>query len=468
MTENDKPGSNTAATEESPETPATDAAAGEPAAASAPPDRAGDGAAPPGATTAAETPATPRGAGRGTTFLAWLAFIIALGAAGYLGYQWWLEQGATAADDGTAALQSALGGVREDARENARALADTSDKLADTTQKLAAIEDRLSSMRRAIDQASQGVPARVREQVRDQVLEEVRGQLTDELDEIREQLRRQAAAADRVAQLEQRVGDNRSRLESLPARMDEMEQAMADLQVSSAGARREWLVGEAEHYMELANAQAQLAGNADLAALALQLADRRLRQIDDPAFTPVRRQLSEEITALQGVENVDVEGISLALASLADVVATLPLEEDVAPGTTAREDIGEELSGIDRAWAATKGAFSNLITVRRTDERLEPLLSPEAEYFLRTNIQLQLQTARLALLQGEPAVFRQSLEDVEAWLRRYFDADDKAVSGALETVAEIRASRVAGAGMPDVSGSLRALRERRAVAEGAE
>lgn len=277
----------------------------------------------------------------------------------------------------------------------------------------------------------------------------------------------QAADEDRVARLERQFRESRDVVESLPGRMQNLEESMANLQGISAGARDAWLIAEAEYYMQLANAQAQLAGNAELAAFALELADRRIRELGDPVYTPVRRQLADEIAALKTVEEVDVEGVSLTLASLADVVQSLRLDEDVSPEMPSPGTIDGELSGLQRAWAAVKNAVSEMISVRRTDEKLEPLLSPEAQYFLRTNIALQLQTARLALLKGEAAIFRESLQDAQDWLERYFDTETKAVSGAIETLAEVRDSKVATE-LPDISASLRLFRQQQAVAGGAE
>ena len=165
------------------------------------------------------------------------------------------------------------------------------------------------------------------------------------------------------------------------------------------------------------------------------------------------------------MEDVDIEGVTLTLASLADVIQSLPLDEEVTPEDRPRPEIDEQQSGFSRAWTAVKNAFSDMVSVRRTNEQLEPLLSPEAQYFLRTNIALQLQTARLALLQGEGAIFRQSLEDARSWLERYFDTEAKAVSGAVETIAELADSPVA-AELPDISASLRLFRQRQAVAQG--
>ena len=94
-------------------------------------------------------------------------------------------------------------------------------------------------------------------------------------------------------------------------------------------------------------------------------------------------------------------------------------------------------------------------------------LSPDAEYFLRNNIALQLQAARLALLRGEAAIFEQTLDDTSALLADYFDADSPQVAGALETIAEIR-GQVFAAEVPDISESLRLLRQYRTLSENAQ
>ena len=93
-----------------------------------------------------------------------------------------------------------------------------------------------------------------------------------------------------------------------------------------------------------------------------------------------------------------------------------------------------------------------------------PLIAPDQVYFLRTNLALQLQSARLALLRGEKAVFEQSLDDAAAWLRQYFDSNSTQVASALETIGEIRDGLFAVA-PPDISESLRLLRQFRTLAE---
>jgi uroporphyrin-3 C-methyltransferase len=256
-------------------------------------------------------------------------------------------------------------------------------------------------------------------------------------------------------------------LDSLPSRISNLESSLSTLQGVSTGARNTWLLAEAEYYMQIANAQLQLAGNPHLAALALGMADERIVQLADPALTGVRRALADELAALEGMEKPDIEGITLTLSSLARVVASLPLRQ---ASTVISDDdaiVDDELSGIGRAWASVKGAASGLVRVTPPDETAVPLMTPDAEYFLRTNLTLQIQVARLALLRGERAVFEQSLDDAADWLDLYFDADSAQVRGAEATLAEIRDGLFAVT-PPDISASLRLLRQFKNINEPAQ
>ena len=276
-----------------------------------------------------------------------------------------------------------------------------------------------------------------------------------------------SGAADQLEFLQRDVDNRLQMLDSLPPRMSSLESTLSNLQGISAGARNTWLLAEAEYYMQIANAQLQLAGNPYLAAQALRMADERVAQLADPALTDVRRAVADELAALDGMERPDIEGVTLTLASLARVVATLPLRELTSATDDEAADIGPEAGGFDRAWASVKGAFSGLVRITPLEEGAMPLLTPDAVYFLRTNLTLQLQAARLALLQGEQAVFEQSLDDASAWLEEYFDAESAQVSSALETIAEIRGGMVS-ATKPDISESLRLLRQFRTLSESAQ
>lgn len=273
---------------------------------------------------------------------------------------------------------------------------------------------------------------------------------------------RDLATVGELQSLERSFTDRLRDVESLSGRIGNLERSVSSLQGISSGARDAWLLAEAEYYMQIANVQLQLAGNPHLASLALSNADERLLQLADPGLTPVRRALADELRAIAVMEKPDIEGVTLTLASLAGVVDSLPLRQDVEVPEQGSDEIDPELSGIDRAVESVKRTVRGIVSVRRTDEAAQPLLAPDAVYFLRANVTLQLQAARIALLRNEKAVFEQSLDDAGDWLARYYDTDSAPVQSALATIAEIR-NGLFSVTPPDISESLRLLRQHASV-----
>ncbi|MEM8682095.1 MAG: uroporphyrinogen-III C-methyltransferase [Pseudomonadota bacterium] len=261
----------------------------------------------------------------------------------------------------------------------------------------------------------------------------------------------------------ERLIDPTALLGNLPGRTSALERGLASLQGVSAGTRDNWLLAEAEYFLQIANAQLQLADNPALASAALQQADQRMADLSNPAYTEVRSVIADEIARLDSVNTVDITGLSMTLASLSRVVDTLPVQrigEDLAPEDDAAIDAEE--SGPARAWSAVKETLSGAIKVTSPEEAGSPLLTLEAETLLRSNLSLQLQSARLALLKGEREIFDQSLDDIDNLLVNYFDVSELPVQSARETIAEMRINP-ALQGLPDISGSLNLLRQYRVL-----
>ena len=278
----------------------------------------------------------------------------------------------------------------------------------------------------------------------------------------------QDSAADAaIAALQRELEERMQSVSSLPARMSTLESTVASLAGVSKSARDTWLLAEAEYYMQIANAQLQLANNPGLATLALGMADERVAQLSDPALIDVRRALSDELAALDIMEKPDIAGTTLTLASLARVVESLPVNSIVRPEGDDGQTVDEQESGVGRAWSSMKNAMSGLVKVTPPEQKKLALLTPDGEQFLRNNLALQLQSARLALLRGEQAVFEQALDDTGALLSQYFDNESAQVASAQQTLAEIRGS-VFKTSIPDISGSLRLLRQYQTLSESSQ
>jgi len=277
-----------------------------------------------------------------------------------------------------------------------------------------------------------------------------------------------AADAERdmaIRQLNRQLDERLRQVESVPGRLSTVESTLSSLQGISASARDTWLLAEAEYYMQVANAQLQLANNPELAMLALRHADERILALADPSLTNVRQALSDELRSLELLEKPDTAGITLTLASLANVVDSLPLQQQAPPETVSNEPIIDpQLTGMDRALASVRNTFDRVVTVRDAGDASLALSAPEARYFLRANLALQLQAARIALLRGEETIFRQSLDDAYQWLNAYYDVESTGVQSARRTIDDIRES-VLRVAMPDISGSLRLLRQFKALTD---
>jgi uroporphyrin-3 C-methyltransferase len=262
---------------------------------------------------------------------------------------------------------------------------------------------------------------------------------------------------DDLTRLGQTVGAAGASEDTLSGRLSKVEDALAQMPGGGQGARLAWLMAQAEYYMRLANAQESLAGDPAGALTALQLADEYLRDAADPRLTGVRKLLAEEIATLRSLPKADVEGLVLKLGTLADSLEALPRKQ-VVPHSFAPQAAAPaaELRGWDRAVEAVRNALLSIVTVRRTDVPVSPLMTDESIALLIRSLELELQMARLALLRGQTPLLKGSLERVKLNLEKYFDTTTPAGASALALVTELASAPIPET-LPDVSGSLTAL-----------
>jgi uroporphyrin-3 C-methyltransferase len=244
-------------------------------------------------------------------------------------------------------------------------------------------------------------------------------------------------------------------LEELPSRMTRIEGTLDKIPGVAEQARSAWLLAEAEYFLRIANAQLILAGNVDVSLRALELADTKIKDLNDPGLTRVRAKISAERTALKAVPQPHTESIMLELGSLAQSLHTLPLARTAPGDFSAQTNKGTE-TGWQRAWRVIVDALSSIISVRRSDEAVTPLMDASEEALLIRSLDIELQIARLALIRNEGMLYRKSLQSVAQRLEQYFAADSQQVKTTLETVSRLAAISLPET-LPDISGSLNLL-----------
>jgi len=229
-----------------------------------------------------------------------------------------------------------------------------------------------------------------------------------------------------------------------------------------------WSLAEVEYLLRIANQRLQLQRDVKTARLALQAADARLQELADPQFLKVREQLAKELASLQTVTHVDSDGVSARLGVLMALVDELTVEGSKyqPPVETETEQSVDTLTAQD--WrelpALLWSVVSDLFRIREHDKPVSPMLPPEREYFLRENLRLQLSAARLALLRDDNVQYQAALSTARHWLDEYFSASDAQVKEMQAQLERLSAVDVTPT-LPDVSASLRLLRQRLKLSE---
>ena len=269
----------------------------------------------------------------------------------------------------------------------------------------------------------------------------------------------QLAETDR-ATLRAELAEAQRLLRELTLREEALEREQATLRARTDQGRASFALAEARHLLRLANETLHLAHDPARAAAALRAADARLAELGDGRTLAVRQEIARELAALAALPASDPPGLALALLTLADQVQRLPLRTRLpdAPQPPPT-DAEAPASAWDHFTARVQQAFSGLITVRRAPSGTEPLLAPEQEFFLRRNLELKLESARLAALARDGAAFQHSTRAARDWLAVHFDPTAPAVREAVKDLDAMQRIELSPP-LPDLTRALTLLEQR--------
>ncbi|MGY2187036.1 putative uroporphyrinogen-III C-methyltransferase [compost metagenome] len=238
------------------------------------------------------------------------------------------------------------------------------------------------------------------------------------------------------------------------------------LETVLGASRKDWRLAEAEHLLRLASLRLSALQDISSAQALVQGADEILREQNDPGSFAAREQVAKTLVALRSTEQPDRTGLFLRLGALRDQVISLT---ELAP---EYKDRGESLLGLtadgDGAsrWAQWWDQISRYIRIDfNADKNVRPLLAGQSLSQVRLALSLALEQAQWAALNGQAAVYSQSLDEARDVLKGNFNPDNPQSKVMLEQVAELSAQPVTVV-TPDLTGTLSAVQgylERRNV-----
>ena len=267
-------------------------------------------------------------------------------------------------------------------------------------------------------------------------------------------LARQAEAtvrdtAAKVAIIDTRVGD----LVAYRAQLDEVMQSVTRT-------RDENLAVDLEAALSVAQDQTQLTGRVEPLLAALRTADRRLARSGDPRLAPVSRAVARDLERVKTASIPDTAGMLARLDQLLRQVDDLPAGNDVGH-FRADKPIRDAAPGPADNWWARMGQSildeaQKLLRVSRVERPDASMMSPEQVFFMRENLKLRLQGARLAILARQYEAARADLAAAQASLGAYFDPASRRTQAAATLLQQVQAS-AKSADLPRVDETLLAL-----------
>ncbi|HAR07167.1 MAG: hypothetical protein CL809_05250 [Cobetia sp.] len=291
---------------------------------------------------------------------------------------------------------------------------------------------------------AQGLDKQVSESVTQQV-----GQVSSKVEGLSSTLEKNES---RVSELDKRLSSESQDTEQA------LNKVLEELSKSQQTDARDWHYAEAEYLLRLANQRLQLERDVNGADALLENADARIAAANNPALLPVRKAIQSELASLDSVPRVDRSGIYLALLAEQEQLARLPLKQDVAEIAAKVENDAAPTGGWQQQLARFGNELKDLVTVRRHDEALEALITPEQESYLRQNVRLVLEQAQLALLKEEPKLYQAAIDKAITLVNGYYDTKTDGVQNAVAKLEELK-SKTIRPELPDISASLSKLRE---------
>ncbi|NRQ01903.1 uroporphyrinogen-III C-methyltransferase [Marinobacterium sp. xm-d-530] len=275
-----------------------------------------------------------------------------------------------------------------------------------------------------------------------------------------------AAVAELTESFQQIQAEKVAQTAEIATLQERLSDAIKQVEAGRERSESDWRLAEAEYLLRLANQRILMENRAEGALALLRSTDTILKELDDVSLYPLRQSLASDISKLESVPNLDIEGTYLRVAALIERskdLPTLTLEQqrqlpELIDNVISEQVDAETQQNITNGFAKAISKLESLIVIQRHDQPVEPILSPDQGHYLRQNIQMLLEQAQLALLRQQQSVFTTSLSRAQSLLMQYFDKDNYTTSVLIQSLAELTTLNVSPT-IPDISGSLKALQQ---------
>tara|TARA_B100002003_G_scaffold249024_1_gene284246 strand:+ start:321 stop:1457 length:1137 start_codon:yes stop_codon:yes gene_type:complete len=254
--------------------------------------------------------------------------------------------------------------------------------------------------------------------------------------------------------------------ENLNEEILSLRQQLADFQRQQPPANEiantDWKVFEAEYLLGIANRKLQLEGDHVSAIELIENADSSLVDSGNSNVFATRQSIAGDLARLRSLEPLDREGIYLRLGILASEAEKINLLSSMRENFENQRNADSaplEISSSSSGFVDSSLSFLGSVFVwREWDETPEAMLEPGQDAYIKQNLQIILEQAKLALLSTDKQLYQRSLSDASDWLHRYAVTDSVIGQSLLAELDELASMDIDPA-LPSLAESLALIRQ---------
>ncbi|OCH98180.1 hypothetical protein A8135_11455 [Legionella jamestowniensis] len=205
--------------------------------------------------------------------------------------------------------------------------------------------------------------------------------------------------------------------------------------------KEDWTLLKARYYLELAQVNAHWSNDPQTSIALLKQADTLLSALSEQPIFAIRQAIAQEIAQLQAAPKVDIAGILSQLDAAENNLSNLSLKQPLA-NMQGKTNSMKKTSPWREQLRESLNSLSDLIVIRRHDEAIEPLLSPQQQSMLEEIIRMNLEEAQWALLQGNPEIYQLALSKAIKTIKRAFDENTPATQALLQQLQSLQQQKL--------------------------
>lgn len=234
--------------------------------------------------------------------------------------------------------------------------------------------------------------------------------------------------------------DNAERQKITQARIDALDSKLEQARQAQPTQTSDWLLLKVRYCLQLASINNLWTDDKPTTLGLLDEADSLLSQLESEGVTSVRKAIAAEKIKLQSIPSLDITGILSTLHALEENVGHLSLLQAEKTPTSSSQPQDKSV-GLTKTWREhlhqALRTLQSLVVIRHQDDLNFAYLDPAARSILIEAMRMNLQAAQLAVIQRQPSIYHQMLEQAIQSTKRLFDPQDAKTSAFIKQIKQL-------------------------------